>query len=100
MIVGVYGGLYPMFPIGDLFDMGVTLRLGQANVRRWSDEILELLTRDEDTLGVEELITHRLPIDMAPQAYDWFREKQQGCIKAILDPWAENNADQNDTSFV
>ena len=99
-VVGVYAGLYPMFPLGDLFDLGVTVRLGQANVHRWSDQILDLLSRDEDTLGVEQLITHRLPIDLAPQAYEWFREKRQGCIKAVLDPWAESDAAHESASVV
>jgi threonine dehydrogenase-like Zn-dependent dehydrogenase len=86
-VAGVYGGPMHMFPFGDLFDMQVTLRMGQANVRRWTDEILPLLLQDDDPLGVEELATHVLPLEDAPQAYELFQQKRDGCIKVVLDPW-------------
>ena len=47
-VAGVYGGPVHMFPFGDLFDMQVTLRMGQANVRRWTDDILPLVLGDND----------------------------------------------------
>jgi threonine dehydrogenase-like Zn-dependent dehydrogenase len=84
-IIGVYGGPVQMFPLGDLFDMQVTLRMGQANVRRWTDEIIPLLT-DADPLGVDDLATHHLPLEQAPSAYQMFREKRDGCIKVVLNP--------------
>lgn len=87
-IVGVYGGPFPLFPLGDLFDLGITIRLGQAHVKRWTDSLLPLLIEDDDVLGVEELITHRFPLELAPVAYSWFRHKQEGCVKPVLDPWA------------
>jgi threonine dehydrogenase-like Zn-dependent dehydrogenase len=82
---GVYGGPVQMFPLGDLFDMQVTLRMGQANVRRWVDDILPLLD-DRDPLGVHDLTTHELPLDEAPAAYATFQEKRDGCIKVVLRP--------------
>ena len=84
-ISGVYGGPFPKFPLGDLFDKQVTLRMGQANVRRWVDDILPLLT-DADPLGVDDLVTHELPLDQAPYAYEIFQKKEDGCIKVILEP--------------
>jgi threonine dehydrogenase-like Zn-dependent dehydrogenase len=60
-IIGVYGGPDPMWPLGELFDRQVTVRMGQANVRRWTDEILPLIT-PEDPLGVLDLTTHRVPL--------------------------------------
>jgi threonine dehydrogenase-like Zn-dependent dehydrogenase len=61
------------------------VRMGQANVRRWSDEILPLLT-DDDPLGVDDLATHILPLAEAPRGYDLFQKKQDGAIKVVLHP--------------
>ena len=84
-IAGVYGGPVHMFPLGDLFDMQVTLRMGQANVRRWTDELLPLLANG-DPLGVDDLVTHRMPLEEAPNAYRLFQRKEDGCIKVVLEP--------------
>ena len=86
-IIGVYGGQADPFPMMDLFDKGVTIRMGQAHVKRWVDEIMPALTGDGDPLGVEEdLTTHRVPLDDAPGAYDMFKNKQDGCVKVVLKP--------------
>ncbi|GAB7045600.1 zinc-dependent alcohol dehydrogenase [Catenuloplanes indicus] len=85
-IVGVYGGQADPIPMFDLFDKGVTLRMGQAHVRRWSDDVLPLLTGAGDPLGVDDLVTHRLPLESAPQAYEIFKKKEDGCIKVVLKP--------------
>jgi threonine dehydrogenase-like Zn-dependent dehydrogenase len=84
-ISGVYIGLEQNFPLGDLFDKQIQIRMGQANVRRWTDEILPLLT-DEDPLGTSDLVTHRLPLDEAPGAYEMFQKKENGAIKVLLQP--------------
>jgi threonine dehydrogenase-like Zn-dependent dehydrogenase len=83
---GVYGGAMDPINMMQLFDKQVTLRMGQANVRRWSDDILELLTQDEDVLGVESFATHRLPLDSAPSAYADFRDKKDGMVKVLFTP--------------
>ena len=85
-LVGVYAGPVQLFPLGDLFDMGVTLRMGQANVRRWVPEILALLEDDDDPLAVEDFATHELPLGQAPNAYSMFQRKDDGCIKVVLRP--------------
>src|SRR6476646_10774895 len=72
-ISGVYGGALDPLPMMQMFDKQLTLRMGQANVRRWTDDILDLLTQDEDVLGVESFATHHLPLDAAPSAYADFR---------------------------
>jgi threonine dehydrogenase-like Zn-dependent dehydrogenase len=84
-ISGVYFGPMPMFPLGDLFDKQISIRMGQANVRRWTDEILPLLT-DEDPLGTGDLVTHELPLEEAPRGYEIFQKKQEGAIKVVLKP--------------
>jgi threonine dehydrogenase-like Zn-dependent dehydrogenase len=59
--------------------------MGQANVKRWIDEIMPLLT-DEDPLGVDDFTTHRVPLDDAPRAYEMFQKKEDGAIKIVLQP--------------
>ena len=83
---GVYGGMVDPMPMMDLFDKQIQLRMGQANVKRWVDEIMPLLEQDSDPLGVDALATHKLPLEQAPHAYEIFQKKQDGAIKILLTP--------------
>ncbi len=85
-ISGVYGGAADPMPMLQLFDKQVQLRMGQANVRAWTDDILAVLTEDDDRLGVETFATHHLPLDAAPDAYATFRDKQDGMVKVVFRP--------------
>jgi threonine dehydrogenase-like Zn-dependent dehydrogenase len=85
-ISGVYGGVMDPLPMMDLFDKQIQLRMGQANVRRWTDDILPMLLGDGDPLGTADMATHRLPLDQGPAAYAMFQKKQDGCIKVVLQP--------------
>jgi threonine dehydrogenase-like Zn-dependent dehydrogenase len=85
-IVGVYGGQLDPVPMMEIFDKGLTLRMGQAHVRRWTDDILPLVTDDDDPLGTEDFATHKLPLDDAPYAYEIFQRKEEGAIKVLLHP--------------
>jgi threonine dehydrogenase-like Zn-dependent dehydrogenase len=85
-ISGVYGGAADPMPMLDLFDKGVQIRMGQAHVRRWVPEILPLIERDDDVLGLADFTTHRLPLTEAPAAYAMFQAKQDGAIKVVLEP--------------
>jgi threonine dehydrogenase-like Zn-dependent dehydrogenase len=85
-ISGVYGGRLDPMPMMQLFDKGIQVRMGQAHVKRWIDEIVPLLEDEDDPLGVEDLATHRLPLDQAPQAYEMFQKKEDGAIKVVLEP--------------
>jgi threonine dehydrogenase-like Zn-dependent dehydrogenase len=85
-LIGVYGGQADPFPMMDLFDKGVTIRMGQAHVKRWVDEIMPALVSDGDPLGTEDLTTHPLPLEQAPHGYEIFQKKQDGCIKVVLKP--------------
>jgi threonine dehydrogenase-like Zn-dependent dehydrogenase len=84
-LIGVYGGQADPIPMLTLFDKQIQLRMGQANVRRWVDDLLPLLV-DDDTLGVEGFATHRLPLAEAPHGYDIFQKKADGAIKVLLKP--------------
>ncbi|MDP9473445.1 MAG: zinc-binding dehydrogenase, partial [Chloroflexota bacterium] len=85
-LIGVYGGQADPFPMMDLFDKGVTIRMGQAHVKRWVDEIMPALIGDGDPLGTEDLTTHPMPLEQAPRGYEIFQKKQEGCIKVVLKP--------------
>ena len=85
-VSGVYGGEVDPMPLMEMFDRGITMRLGQCHVRRWTDDIVKVLEQDEDLLGVEDLATHRPSLEEAPRAYEMFQKKQDGCIKVVLKP--------------
>ena len=68
-----------------MFDKQIQLRMGQANVRRWIDDLLPL-TGDDDPLGLESFATHHVPLDEAPAAYEMFQKKQDGAIKILFRP--------------
>jgi threonine dehydrogenase-like Zn-dependent dehydrogenase len=85
-ISGVYGGMVDPMPMMTLFDKQITVRMGQANVKRWIGDILPLLTGDGDPLGVDSLATHHLPLADAPDAYKTFQTKSDGAIKILLQP--------------
>jgi threonine dehydrogenase-like Zn-dependent dehydrogenase len=82
---GVYGGQADPLPMLTIFDKQIQLRMGQANVKRWVDDIMPLLG-DSDPLGVETFATHRVPIDEAPEAYEKFQKKVDGTVKVLLQP--------------
>lgn len=85
-ISGVYGGAADPLPMMDMFDRQLTLRMGQANVRRWSDELLDIITTEGDVFGLEGLATDRPSLDEAPAYYEKFQKKEDGCMKVVLKP--------------
>ncbi|GAA4914446.1 threonine dehydrogenase-like Zn-dependent dehydrogenase [Nonomuraea thailandensis] len=85
-IIGVYGGMTDPMPMLRMFDKGITLRMGQAHVKRWIPMLMPLVTDDADPLGVMDLTTHRMPLEQAPQAYEMFQKKADGAVKVMLQP--------------
>ncbi|MBW3536792.1 MAG: glutathione-dependent formaldehyde dehydrogenase [Actinobacteria bacterium] len=85
-ISGVYSGAFPRFPLGDLFDKQITVRMGQANVRRWIPELMPLVEESSDPLGLTTFATHQPRLSEAPEFYKLFQEKRDGCIKVVLKP--------------
>jgi threonine dehydrogenase-like Zn-dependent dehydrogenase len=83
---GVYGGMADPMPMLTLFDKQIQLRMGQANVKRWVDDIMPLLADDSDPLGVDGFATHRMPLSEGPEAYAMFQEKRDGAVKILLTP--------------
>lgn len=70
-VIGVYAGKMDPMPLDTMFDKQIQMRMGQANVKRWIDDIMPLLT-DKDVLGVDTFATHRMKLADAPHAYDIF----------------------------
>ena len=85
-ISGVYGGMKDPLPLMTMFDKQLQLRMGQCNVRRWTEELLPLVDNPADPLGVLDLTTHTAPLDQAPAMYEKFQKKEDGCIKVVLKP--------------
>ncbi len=85
-IIGVYGGQSDPMPMMTLFDKQIQLRMGQANVKRWVDDIMPLLVDDADPLGTEQFATHTVPLSEAPAAYQSFQKKTDGTVKVVFKP--------------
>jgi threonine dehydrogenase-like Zn-dependent dehydrogenase len=85
-IVGVYGGEIDPMPMMEMFDRGIQLRMGQAHVKRWIDDILPLVSDPADPLGVLDLTTHQVPLAEAAHMYEVFQKKEDDCIKVVLKP--------------
>ncbi|MFH8611509.1 alcohol dehydrogenase catalytic domain-containing protein [Streptomyces sp. NPDC018029] len=84
-ISGVYGGAASPMPLLTMFDKQLQVRMGQANVWRWVEDIRPHLT-DDDPLGVDTFATHHLPLQDAPAAYATFQAKDDGMVKTLLKP--------------
>jgi threonine dehydrogenase-like Zn-dependent dehydrogenase len=82
---GVYGGMSDPLPMLVMFDKQIQLRMGQANVKRWIDDIMPLVS-DQDVLKVEDFATHRLPLSEAPEAYEMFQKKTDDVVKVLFQP--------------
>ena len=83
-IVGVYGPPANLVPIGVAMNKGLTLRMGQASAKRYMPHLLAHVR--EGLLDPRGLITHRLPLEHAPRAYELFDRKEDGCVKCVLMP--------------
>ena len=81
---GVYGGMSDPMPMLTMFDKQLQFRMGQAHIKRWVDDLLPLLTGDDDPLGVDSFATHHLPLSEAPAAYESFQKKQEGTVKVVF----------------
>ena len=85
-IIGVYGGMKDPLPMMTMFDKGLTIRMGQAHVKRWIPDLLPLVEDQSDPLGTMDLATHHIGLDDAPDAYATFQAKHDGMIKAVITP--------------
>ncbi|MBV8483867.1 MAG: glutathione-dependent formaldehyde dehydrogenase [Verrucomicrobia bacterium] len=83
-VVGVYGMPYDKFPLGQIFDKGISLYFGQAPVQKYIDELIQLVSNRK--IRLDDIISHRMSIDEAPYAYQIFKKKEDNCVKVVLQP--------------
>ena len=83
-ILGVYGNPYDNFPISQIFDKAITIRCGQAPVHKYIDMLFNLVK--EKRVILDDIITHRLPLEEAEHAYKIFNDKKDKCVKVVLKP--------------
>jgi threonine dehydrogenase-like Zn-dependent dehydrogenase len=83
-VIGVYGGLLDKFPAGAWMNRSLTLKTGQAHVHRYLRPLLERIENGE--LDPARIITHRMPLDRAPEAFELFKNKEDNCEKVVLTP--------------
>jgi threonine dehydrogenase-like Zn-dependent dehydrogenase len=83
-IPGVYGGLVDKIPMGQAMNKGLTFRMGQTHVNRWTDDLLRRI--EEGEIDPSFVITHTVPLKDGPEMYKTFRDKQDNCIKVVLKP--------------
>lgn len=84
-VVGVYGMPYDNFPIGQIFDKGITMKFGQAPVQKYIDELLSWV--EQGKIRLDDIVTHRLHLNDAAHGYDIFNKREDGCVKVVLTPW-------------
>ncbi|MCC2689020.1 MAG: alcohol dehydrogenase groes domain protein [Rhizobiaceae bacterium] len=83
-IAGVYSGLVDKLPIGQAMNKGLTFRMGQTHVNRWTDDLLRRI--EEGQIDPSFVITHTVGLEQGPEMYNIFRNKQDSCIKVVLKP--------------
>jgi threonine dehydrogenase-like Zn-dependent dehydrogenase len=83
-VIGVYGGFIDKFPMGSLMNRSITIKSGQCHVQRYLRPLLERIQKRE--IDPSFVITHRMPLEQAPEGFRMFRDKQDECIKIVLKP--------------
>jgi len=83
-IPGVYSGLVDKIPMGQAMNKGLTFRMGQTHVNRWTDDLLRRI--EEGQIDPSFVITHTVSLENGPEMYKVFRNKQDSCIKVVLKP--------------
>src|ERR1051326_7109507 len=83
-VIGVYGGFIDKFPMGSFMNRGLQMRTGQCHVQHYWKKLLEHIENGE--IDPSFVVTHRMPLDDAPQGFDTFLNKEDECIKVVLKP--------------
>jgi threonine dehydrogenase-like Zn-dependent dehydrogenase len=86
-VPGVYGGFLDKVPFGSVMNRSLTIRTGQTHVQRYLRPLLERIVNGE--IDPSFVVTHRLPLEDAPRAYEMFLDKEDECVKVVLKPWED-----------
>jgi threonine dehydrogenase-like Zn-dependent dehydrogenase len=84
-VLGVYPTTYDNFPIGQFFDKGIIIKGGQAPAHKHIDKLMQIVV--DGKVRLDDIITHRLPLSQIAHGYDVFKNKEEDCVKVVLDPW-------------
>jgi threonine dehydrogenase-like Zn-dependent dehydrogenase len=84
-VLGVYGATFDNFPLGQFFYKGIILKGGQAPAHKHIDKLLSYV--EEGKVKLDDIISHRLPLTEIAHAYDIFANREDNCVKVVLDPW-------------
>ena len=94
-VPGVYGGFLDKFPFGSAFSKGLTFKMGQTHVHKYMPQLLELIQLGQ--IDPSFVITHRVGLEEAADAYSTFKQQNDGCIKVVLKPGLQANGNGNGT---
>jgi threonine dehydrogenase-like Zn-dependent dehydrogenase len=83
-IAGVYSGLVDKIPMGQAMNKGLTFRMGQTHVNRWTDDLLQKI--EDGEIDPSFVITHTAGLEDGPEMYKVFRDKRDSCVKVVLKP--------------
>jgi threonine dehydrogenase-like Zn-dependent dehydrogenase len=83
-VIGVYGGVLDKFPAGAFMNKGLTLKAGQCHVQRYIKPLYDRIRNGE--IDPSFVVTHRLELGLAPDAYETFKHKRDNCVKVVLKP--------------
>jgi threonine dehydrogenase-like Zn-dependent dehydrogenase len=97
-VPGVYGGFLDKFPFGSAFAKGLTFKMGQTHVHKYLPQLLELVQLGQ--IDPSFVITHRVSLDEAPDAYSTFKQQNDGCIKVVLKPGMNGSTNGNGNATV
>jgi threonine dehydrogenase-like Zn-dependent dehydrogenase len=92
-VIGVYAGFDDKFPMGSVMQRSLTIKTGQAHMQRYMRPLLELIENGD--IDPSFVVTHRMPLEEAPYAYDIFKNKRDNCIKVVLKPDWNGNGNGN-----
>ena len=83
-VVNIYGRFVDKFPMGAVMNRGLSIRTGQCHVHRYLQPLYERIRNGD--IDPSFVVTHRLGLDLAPDAYETFKHKQDECVKVVLKP--------------
>ena len=83
-MAGVYAGFIDTVPIGAAFNKGLTFKMGQTHVHRYMKPLYEMI--ENGRIDPSFVVTHVIPLEDAPDAYEIFKHKVDGCVKVVMKP--------------
>lgn len=83
-VMGVYGAFVDKFPMGAIVNKGLTVRSGQQHGQRYVQRLFDHI--ESGAMDPSHLLTHPMPLEQGPRGYDLFKNKKEGCVRAVFVP--------------